>query len=77
MYWNSKATGALLLTSTDVDKTGNSYYGKQTLHFLNQKESALVVLGRFNSIELPFRHFFLFSLFRIDPNVCFSFSFCR
>lgn len=45
MYWNNKATGALLLTSTDVDKTGNSYYGKQTLHFLNQKESALVVLG--------------------------------
>ncbi|KAJ1523460.1 hypothetical protein ONE63_001315 [Megalurothrips usitatus] len=46
MYWNVKATGALLLTSTDVDKTGSSYYGKQTLHFLNTKESALVVLGK-------------------------------
>lgn len=40
------STGVLLLTSTDVDKTGSSYYGKQTLHFLNTKESALVVLGK-------------------------------
>ncbi|KAK3907733.1 Eukaryotic translation initiation factor 2A [Frankliniella fusca] len=46
MFWNCKATGALLLASTDVDKTGSSYYGKQTLHFLSNKESALVVLGK-------------------------------
>lgn len=46
IFWNDKGTGALLLTSTDVDKTGSSYYGKQTLHFLNTKESALVVLGK-------------------------------
>lgn len=46
IYWNNKGTGALLLTSTDVDKSGSSYYGKQTLHFLSPKESALVVLGK-------------------------------
>ncbi|KAH7962331.1 hypothetical protein HPB52_015498 [Rhipicephalus sanguineus] len=33
-YWNKKGTGLLLLTSTDVDKTGASYYGDQGLHFL-------------------------------------------
>lgn len=32
--WNSKGNNALLLTSTEVDKTGGSYYGKQGLHFL-------------------------------------------
>lgn len=37
MMWNSKGTGLLLLTSTDVDTTGVSYYGKQALHFINTK----------------------------------------
>ncbi|ERL91840.1 eukaryotic translation initiation factor 2A [Dendroctonus ponderosae] len=32
--WNSKGNNALLLTSTEVDKTGGSYYGKQGLHFI-------------------------------------------
>lgn len=34
MMWNKKGTGCLILTSTDVDSTGVSYYGKQALHFL-------------------------------------------
>jgi translation initiation factor 2A len=34
MHWNKKGTGCLIMTSTDVDSTGASYYGKQSLHFL-------------------------------------------
>lgn len=37
MMWNKRGTGLLLLTSTEVDKTGASYYGNQALHFLNTK----------------------------------------
>lgn len=37
LLWNKRGTGLLLLTSTDVDQTGASYYGKQTLHFMNTK----------------------------------------
>lgn len=34
------------MTSTEVDKTGASYYGKQTLHYLSTKgETALVMLS--------------------------------
>lgn len=35
------------MTSTEVDKTGSSYYGKQTLHFIPTKgEPAMVLLGK-------------------------------
>lgn len=34
MIWNKKGNGCLIMTSTDVDSTGASYYGKQALHFL-------------------------------------------
>lgn len=34
LIWNKKGNGLIILTSTDVDTTGNSYYGKQALHFL-------------------------------------------
>lgn len=37
MMWNKRGTGLILLTSTDVDQSGNSYYGKQALHFLSTK----------------------------------------
>ncbi|WP_411026313.1 eIF2A-related protein, partial [Salmonella sp. s58078] len=37
VYWNNKGTYVLLLASTEVDKTGASYYGKQSLHFLTTK----------------------------------------
>lgn len=33
--WNKRGTGLLLLTSTEVDQTGASYYGKMALHFLS------------------------------------------
>jgi translation initiation factor 2A len=34
MFWNKRGNGCLIMTSTDVDSTGASYYGKQALHFL-------------------------------------------
>lgn len=36
------------MTSTEVDKSGASYYGKQSLHYLNTKgETAMVMLSKF------------------------------
>ncbi|XP_015439866.1 PREDICTED: eukaryotic translation initiation factor 2A isoform X2 [Dufourea novaeangliae] len=47
VYWNNTGAHALLLTSTEVDKTGASYYGKQTLHYLNTKgETAMLMLSK-------------------------------
>lgn len=37
MWWNRKGTGALVMASMEVDKTGSSYYGKQSLHFVSVK----------------------------------------
>uniref|UniRef100_A0A8C7UXC7 Eukaryotic translation initiation factor 2A n=1 Tax=Oncorhynchus mykiss TaxID=8022 RepID=A0A8C7UXC7_ONCMY len=34
MLWNKKATAVLVQASIEVDKTGASYYGEQTLHYL-------------------------------------------
>uniref|UniRef100_A0A131XP25 Eukaryotic translation initiation factor 2A n=1 Tax=Ixodes ricinus TaxID=34613 RepID=A0A131XP25_IXORI len=46
-YWNKKGTGLLLLTSTEVDKTGGSYYGDQGLHFLRTTgDTAMVKRGK-------------------------------
>lgn len=48
MLWNRRGTGLLLLTSTDVDQTGASYYGKQALHFVSTKgDSYSVQLSEF------------------------------
>lgn len=41
--WNSKGNNVLLLTSTEVDKTGNSYYGKQALYFLGLNGQTMMV----------------------------------
>ncbi|CAL1571228.1 unnamed protein product [Knipowitschia caucasica] len=47
LNWNRKASAVLVTASTDVDKSGASYYGEQTLHFLNVNgETALVQLGK-------------------------------
>ncbi|XP_056139255.1 eukaryotic translation initiation factor 2A [Lampris incognitus] len=47
MLWNRKATAVLVTASTDVDKTGASYYGEQTLHYLAVNgESAVVQLPK-------------------------------
>ncbi|XP_062988157.1 eukaryotic translation initiation factor 2A isoform X1 [Elgaria multicarinata webbii] len=47
MLWNSKATAVLVIASTEVDKTGASYYGEQTLHYIaTNGESAVVQLPK-------------------------------
>uniref|UniRef100_A0A3B4BBS4 Eukaryotic translation initiation factor 2A n=1 Tax=Periophthalmus magnuspinnatus TaxID=409849 RepID=A0A3B4BBS4_9GOBI len=47
LQWNRKASAVLVVASTDVDKTGASYYGEQTLHFLSVTgETALVQLQK-------------------------------
>ncbi|XP_017042373.1 eukaryotic translation initiation factor 2A [Drosophila ficusphila] len=37
MLWNKRGSGLLLLTSTEVDKSGASYYGNQAVHFMATK----------------------------------------
>ncbi|CAK9813891.1 Eukaryotic translation initiation factor 2A [Anthophora quadrimaculata] len=45
IYWNNQGTNVLLMTSTEVDDTNASYYGRQTLHYLSTKgETAIVTL---------------------------------
>ncbi|XP_071951713.1 eukaryotic translation initiation factor 2A-like [Antedon mediterranea] len=34
VLWNKKGSAVLIITSTEVDKTGASYYGEQGLHYL-------------------------------------------
>lgn len=43
IHWNAKGTSALILTTMDVDKTGSSYYGKQSLHYLSVSGDTAVV----------------------------------
>ncbi|XP_055302143.1 eukaryotic translation initiation factor 2A [Sitodiplosis mosellana] len=47
MMWNKRASGMILMTSTDVDATGASYYGKQALYFMSTKgDSCSVPLSK-------------------------------
>ncbi|KAM9853328.1 eukaryotic translation initiation factor 2A isoform 2-T3 [Aulostomus maculatus] len=46
MQWNKKASAVLVVASTEVDKSGASYYGEQTLHYL-------AVNGETAVIQLP------------------------
>ncbi|XP_043919686.1 eukaryotic translation initiation factor 2A [Protopterus annectens] len=47
MLWNKKATAVLVIASTEVDKSGASYYGEQTLHYIaTNGESAVVQLPK-------------------------------
>ncbi|XP_061636862.1 eukaryotic translation initiation factor 2A [Phyllopteryx taeniolatus] len=47
MLWNKKASAVLVTASTEVDKSGASYYGEQTLHYLHVGgETALVQLPK-------------------------------
>lgn len=49
MMWNRRGNGLLLMTSTDVDQTGASYYGKQALHFMSTNgESYSVQLSEYS-----------------------------
>ncbi len=44
-----KATAVLVTASTEVDKTGASYYGEQTLHYVTTGgESAVVQLRKYS-----------------------------
>lgn len=36
-YWNRKGSALLALCSSDIDKTGASYYGEQSLHYLSTR----------------------------------------
>jgi len=40
--WNAKGTGLLLTTTTEVDKSGASYYGKTTLQYLDLKGNVII-----------------------------------
>ncbi|XP_029186195.2 eukaryotic translation initiation factor 2A-like [Acropora millepora] len=47
LLWNKTGTAVLILTSTDVDKSGASYYGEQTLQFVSTSgDSSMVQLGK-------------------------------
>lgn len=47
MQWNNKGSAVLVTASTEVDKSGASYYGEQTLHFLSAAgETAVVQLQK-------------------------------
>lgn len=41
-----QGTSALILTSTDIDQTGGSYYGEQSLQFISTNGDSNVVVLR-------------------------------
>lgn len=43
ILWNKTGTCLLILASTEVDKSGASYYGNQSLHFMSVKGSSCSV----------------------------------
>lgn len=43
MHWNSKGTAILIRAATEVDTTGASYYGEQSLHFMHANGDTLIV----------------------------------
>eukprot|EP00794_Sanderia_malayensis_P011342 gene11342-12525_t len=43
MFWNKKGTHLLILTITEVDTTGSSYYGEQALHFISSRGDSSIV----------------------------------
>lgn len=47
LLWNNKGSALLVITTTDVDSTGASYYGEQTLHYISTSgESSMVQLAK-------------------------------
>ncbi|KAL9964538.1 hypothetical protein ACROYT_G028193 [Oculina patagonica] len=47
LLWNKKGSAVLVVTATDVDKSGASYYGEQTLHYISTSgESSMVQLAK-------------------------------
>lgn len=44
-YWNNSGDGIVIMASTDVDKSGASYYGEQALYFMSTNgDSSMVKL---------------------------------
>lgn len=60
MKWNKPGNCVLIMTSTDVDTSGASYYGKQTLHFLDVKGTSAIVQLRKCSNLFQFCYYRLF-----------------
>ena len=57
--FNFIGSAVLVLTTTDVDKSGASYYGEQGLHYLSSKgEGNIVILSK----TLSFQHAVSFRL---------------
>lgn len=55
LFYTQIATAVLIIASTEVDKTGASYYGEQTLHYMaTNGESAVVQLRKRFSCSLEF-----------------------
>lgn len=47
MIWNKKCSALLILVSSEVDTTGSTYYGEQSLHFMSVRgESSMVHLEK-------------------------------
>ncbi|XP_046851929.1 eukaryotic translation initiation factor 2A-like [Xenia sp. Carnegie-2017] len=47
ILWNKKGKDALILTSTEVDQTGGSYYGEQSLQYISTSgDSNTVILAK-------------------------------
>lgn len=56
------ASAVLVTASTEVDKTGASYYGEQTLHYLAVNgETALVQLGEYRPLLPHFYFYFVYN----------------
>eukprot|EP00795_Rhopilema_esculentum_P016937 gene16937-8426_t len=81
MFWNKKGTCVLVLSSTEVDTTGASYYGEQTLHFISIKgEANLVPFDKKgpvysvdwnpNSAEFCVIYGCIFSILACTPELC-------
>lgn len=55
MWWNRKGTGALVIASMEVDKTGSSYYGKQSLQFVSVRgDTSMVPLSKYVVLVLKY-----------------------
>jgi len=56
LFWNALGTNLLVLTHTDVDATGQSYYGETSLFYLSVAGNydCRVTLGKPYSFVLPF-----------------------
>lgn len=47
MQWNKKGSAVIIMAITDIDSTGQSYYGEQNLYFVSvQGDSYMVPLGK-------------------------------